>query len=468
MKNLLAIMFTALIAIASIAGIKVTCSDSTFVFDWGDFPVMRVVTRFEGPQPSADRNDRDYTEYEAIPLISVLEYVGGMREGDLLKVEADDGYSKAFPFDAIYGRTALGNPYIGYREEKPYFIFVPDDGEVSNEDMLASLGEEYSNFYDGLPSSKGLVVKGVSRIRIETSRTVSPSITEIETVPVPSPDWRIEIKGTGKKEISSIDFGAVEADDGYYVEISLERKGETNTYRAIPLWLVVAAAREDEQKQFSQYRELWEGGFDITLTSVDGYSVTFSTLDVPIETIFIADEENGEKITPAIVGEISGKLWVKGLASIELDIERYFYEDPRLSVSLVIKTGGLEREFTIADLETKSYYVESYGQYITSSGGKHGGLYGGVELLKLVGELVELNPTSTIRTVASDGYETTYSAREIESADGIWIVAFKLDGDYLPEDPGYFRTIKVGPDMPAIESRRSAKMVKIIEVIDFE
>jgi DMSO/TMAO reductase YedYZ molybdopterin-dependent catalytic subunit len=67
--------------------------------------------------------------------------------------------------------------------------------------------------------------------------------------------------------------------------------------------------------------------------------------------------------------------------------------------------------------------------------------------------------------VASDGYEMSYEGSQIlDASDGDWILAFRIDGQNLPNDPGYFRTVKVGPTKPNIDGHLSVKMVQKIVV----
>jgi len=50
----------------------------------------------------------------------------------------------------------------------------------------------------------------------------------------------------------------------------------------------------------------------------------------------------------------------------------------------------------------------------------------------------------------------------LDQADGDWILAFKENGEYMPEDPGYIRLVKVGPQNPNITGHASARMIKKI------
>jgi hypothetical protein len=75
----------------------------------------------------------------------------------------------------------------------------------------------------------------------------------------------------------------------------------------------------------------------------------------------------------------------------------------------------------------------------------------------------QLNDDSTITAVALDGYEMSYRAADIlETSRGTWILAFKRDGEYLPEDPGPVRAVMVGPQTPNIQGHLSARMIQKI------
>ena len=66
-----------------------------------------------------------------------------------------------------------------------------------------------------------------------------------------------------------------------------------------------------------------------------------------------------------------------------------------------------------------------------------------------------------------DGYAMSYSASQLlDNSDGDWILAFKENGEYMPEDPGYIRLVKVGPNNPNITGHVSARMVKKIIIKD--
>jgi hypothetical protein len=109
------------------------------------------------------------------------------------------------------------------------------------------------------------------------------------------------------------------------------------------------------------------------------------------------------------------------------------------------------------------FYFEGRGAYTTSAGTRYEGRWSGVKLRAVVETGAKLDPSDSVTFVATDGYEMTYSGAQIlDEKDGEWMLAFKMDGEYLPEDPGYVRTIKAGPKTPNIDGHLSVRMVKRI------
>jgi len=467
MKKLLMLVLVVFISVSVMLSIEVSRvgTENIFAFERDDFPKVPFTVRFEGIALDGGSNWGERIHYEGIPVVSVLEYLGGMSEGEFLEVVASDGYSKVFPFEAIYGGTPLGKPFIGYTDERPYFVFNGNDGEVSNQDMLNALGEEFSHYKGEKPSAKGLLMKDVFQLIISSgdsgfskSRTVDVSFEETR--------WQIVVRGMTENKFTSSDFDKMKGDSSLFNTIDIERKGSISSYSAVPLGTVIYSSSQGPS-DWSLSKSLWDTGYDITLVSEDGYSVTFNTSEVSFDSIYLTDEVDGILQEPSVVGDISGNLWVKKLSMIELEVK--VVDERRENFRLTVRSAQKEREFSIADLESNRHYIEDYGQYTTSAGSVRGAIYGGIPMKSLISEVAELSPESTIKITAVDGYEMIYSARDIlNEEDGIWIIALKQDGEYLPEDPGYLRTIKVGPSRPNIDGHSSISMVSNIEIVNKE
>ena len=277
------------------------------------------------------------------------------------------------------------------------------------------------------------------------------------------PDWTIELNGVRTDSVSAAGFEEAKVHGAHYQRVSFERKGELTEYRAMPFWYIVAMVDgKDAEHPWLFDEESWNEGYDVTLTAADGYAVTFSTADVPSEALYIADEKNGEFCLPRIVGDIPGNLQVKDLAAIELSLNA---QSAAEQVSLELDVNGELTAFTREELEASPYYLEETGSYTTSAGTTHTHLYGGIRFADFLRSYVDLKPETTVKVVAMDGYTMSYSGGDLmDESDGIWILAFRSDGEYLPLDPGYFRSVKVGPSEPNIDGHSSARMIKRVEV----
>ncbi|MFP4180848.1 MAG: molybdopterin-dependent oxidoreductase [Spirochaetaceae bacterium] len=109
--------------------------------------------------------------------------------------------------------------------------------------------------------------------------------------------------------------------------------------------------------------------------------------------------------------------------------------------------------------------MEGPGSYTTSAGTTYSYTYGGIKLREFLSQYIKLQPDSAVTFVAMDGYEMTYKGEEVlQPGEGEWILAFKRDGEYLPRDPGYIRTVKVGESEPNILGHKSVKMIEKIVV----
>lgn len=129
---------------------------------------------------------------------------------------------------------------------------------------------------------------------------------------------------------------------------------------------------------------------------------------------------------------------------------------------LTVVKGDYEQTFTITQLEELDV-MTAPGTFTRSSGTEYTATYTGVPMMTLIGNV----PSDvTIRVTASDGYSMNYSVEMLaDQTEGTWILAFVENGEYMPNDPGYFRIVQVGEDTPHFSSSLSARMVAEIEVL---
>ncbi len=278
--------------------------------------------------------------------------------------------------------------------------------------------------------------------------------------------WSVELKGIRGDTLWQSDYENAKKHGSHYVEATLDRKGTQVRYSGMPLWLAIAMVDGPDAKHSWLFdRELWDQGYDITLVAKDGYSATFNTAEVAFDALMIADTEDGKQVPPMTVGMAARSLWVRDLARIETSLSPSALAEAAKSFSLELNINGAQASFSLAELEKLSIYAEGRGAYTTSAGTRYEGVYGGVKLLDLLKGYADISADDSITFVAMDGYEMSYPGKLVmDGQDGDWLLAFKLDGEYLLKDPGYIRTIKIGPGTPNIDGHLSVRMVKKIVV----
>ena len=167
------------------------------------------------PSETVNTESRDLGALKGTDVADLCDLAGGMGEGDVLRIIAEDGFFKNFPRSSVYNPPSRQGPMVlaWYNAEEPaaaepqglgyppdYYTgmrlaFLADtsvnpDGKhiFGNSDMQAVLPDEYRHYFSGKwPSSSGLSVKYVSELRIieaEDTEPVSPAPEET-TTPAP-------------------------------------------------------------------------------------------------------------------------------------------------------------------------------------------------------------------------------------------------------------------------------------------
>ena len=291
----------------------------------------------------------------------------------------------------------------------------------------------------------------------ESADTISPASTETE--------WTITVTGMQEKTINSSELADSMSHESHRMEMTLKSKDETHSYVGLPFRYIAAIADMSvgDHPGYKFDEDLWKAGYDITFTAADGYSATFNTADVSWDDLMLTATRDGETVSPRIVGEINSKLWVKDLVSIDLDLAGSAIVGDEFQLKLIV--NGKTDSFTLDELEASPWYAEGRGSFTTSAGTTYTNDYGGIRLADFLRSFMRLEKDSMVTFVATDGYEMSYSGEQIlDESDGIWILAFKMDGEDMPLDPGYIRTVKIGPEVPNITGHTSVKMIEEIRI----
>ncbi len=290
--------------------------------------------------------------------------------------------------------------------------------------------------------------------------------TEIDSVSSASENgsgWKLDLNGARETELfqSNISDWQINSSSDFSIQ-SFESKGESNSYKIINISKIIGIVDDANPDTFNE--DLWNSGYDITFEATDGYSIAFNTSDVNFNDMFIAIEKNESEKLPSIVGNVSSSVRVKDLSKIELSVMEINLENNDFSFDIQI--NDMEKSFTINEMLDSPFYYENKGQYINSYGNTYQYTWAGVKLVDLISEYTQLTEENILTIQSMDGYEMDYSGEQIlDQSDGYWLLAIKQDGEFMPEDPGYIRLVKVGPNNPLIDGHCSARMVQKI-IID--
>jgi predicted small secreted protein len=275
-------------------------------------------------------------------------------------------------------------------------------------------------------------------------------------------DWQIALRAKTRDVYTADDVSAASK---ALTEVSFEQKGVLRQYKALPLYVVIGNDALIGSAEASL--ELWNQGYDVTLTASDGYSVTFNTSEVAADAIFLAVQENGKHILPRIVGDVSTKYQVKDVVEIIAGLGADGNTDPYY---LELNIQDEDMNFSIEELEASPFVVEGLGGYTTSAGTYNEHTYTGIRFADFISSFLPVRQDSMISVEAVDGYKMSYSGSDLlDESDGVWILAFKSDGEYIPLDPGPIRTVKIALNkgsVPNIDGHSSARMVQKVSFSD--
>jgi len=163
-------------------------------------------------------------------------------------------------------------------------------------------------------------------------------------------------------------------------------------------------------------------------------------------------------------------------------------EEPE--VVLTVTYNDTDYQYTFSEIENLSFTTGT-ARYLKASPFKNSGTiiikppmnetanqYMGVEISTILEDIDNLPDTYNLTLSAPDGYDTIFSNTEIEgdmitynetgnetNAEVSVILAYKQDGEHLPEEDGTLRVAIVG-DEPISLSNRWVSNVVLIEVIE--
>jgi DMSO/TMAO reductase YedYZ molybdopterin-dependent catalytic subunit len=250
-------------------------------------------------------------EFKGITLEDLCGLVGGITEENSVTVTAKDGYAMTFSYEDIATgdfptydpSTGDESPFDGKLwvvvayEEEGALVPADDDGPL----RLAILGSQK------LVTDGHWWIKWVEKIEVKQSLE----------------NWTLHLKGVIAEDVDQGTFETGAA-PGCHGTSWTDPDGQTWT--GIPLWLLTGRVDDDNVHEEGAFNaDLAEAGYKVTVTAVDGYSVSFDSAAIArnddILVAYLLDNQPlPEDYWPLrLVGpEIGPSMWVSGITTIEI------------------------------------------------------------------------------------------------------------------------------------------------------
>ncbi|MBT8507953.1 hypothetical protein AZH53_05960 [Methanomicrobiaceae archaeon CYW5] len=308
--------------------------------------------RFQGPtfdttdlwNPAENKNLAKVEEIvRGTALCDLCDLVGGMEEGDELRMTATDGYVVELMYGNIYGpHPAQGLPILAWWTQKqgyvpaytggPALFFLADDQTFGNQDMMDYTDEAYWRFYwcEGTeyPSAAGLAIRNVATMEI---------------YPRDTNEWELALDGYLTTAISRKEFeqglACGERASGHLVSYT---DTDGHVWTGMPLYMLAGWVDDDIQHDENLVNNR---AYNTTLAQTNAYAIvvegdageqaSFTAAETMKSHAYIlANAVDGDPFTPGdrnwpltIVGEnVSPERTVHRVTGITLDFSGHMEE----------------------------------------------------------------------------------------------------------------------------------------------
>jgi DMSO/TMAO reductase YedYZ molybdopterin-dependent catalytic subunit len=410
-------------------------------------------------------NWRGNGTYRGVQLSSLADEVGGMAAGDIMTIEASDGYAQnlsyyqVYPdasYQAIQGRIVLAYMFnsslVPDWADGPMIAVLAPDHAFSNVDLNQTVDRDPE--FAGTTSAGSIWVKNVAKMTI-TSKYV---------------EWSVDLTNL-QNETSALvrtKFVSLAYDHGIsYVD------SRTRNWTGVPVSCLLGIVDDSDPDTFND--TLANTKYRINVTASDGYNRTMIVKDLVTNGAIIANKLNGSLLSSdyaplKLVGpNMAGADQVSMIASIKM-----------IEPDAVILTvqGDTTLNFSMTDLKNLPSTTGS-GGFMKSTGTIVGpNAFEGVTVKSLV-EMVYTGSNYSLEVVATDGYTMTYTSSQVINGtfafydtdgnlsgvgDFTMLMAYEMDGQPLQET---LRIVVVGTGSPITDGHFWAKYVRTITVRPF-
>ena len=398
---------------------------------------------------------------KGVNLVSLLDKVGGIAEGDAIRITAKDGYSMTYSYDQIANGNFTTLEFTT-GQEVPHDKLIPI---VSYEEDGMSLTKQNGPLRIAILNADDQVTEGHWWIKW---------VTEIEIVPGEQ-TWSLRLEGYMDEDVDPASFESCSAPGCHGATWTDD---DNRVWEGIPLW--VLAGRVDDDNPHSKEAQAFndaiaDAGYDIEVIAADGYSKTFSSADIKRNDDYIISfRRDGDPLPEnqwplRLVGPNLTKGEMVGqVTTIKLvNMTEISAEEPAWTLCL---KGAMNEDITA------SYFAAAYEDCHSASWTDDDGrVWQGIPLWLFVGRVDDdfnHNPNEQgafnddladagyeVIVSAADGYSKTFTIELVKRNDNM-IIAFMRDGEPLPENQYPLRL--VGPELTKGEMVGQVSCIEVV------
>jgi hypothetical protein len=384
-------------------------------------------------------------DFTGVPVLTLLDLVGGMPSDCTLTVTASDGYSMVFTYDQVNG--------IGYN------TYDPETGSEAPSNEQLTLMVNYLTDGEPLPEDKGplrMAIVGSNGLLTEGHFWVK-FVSKLE-VTANVRDWAVLVNATTDLVMDRQSFTA---DLNHFGVNYTDENG--NVWTGTALWRWVSWSNYNGGVSNASL----DAGYSVKIISGDGYSATIEDSRIEMnDNIIVAAKLNGELLPDpywplTLVGsDISKSEGVKNIVQMDILLEEG-------STTPAAEEWGIIVNGTTAVNMTQSVFEAQVSQVSTSWTDSDNAEWTGTPLCRVVDwaktngvvSSDSLTAGFVVKVIAGDGYTVVLDNTSFEGNKNIFL-ANKVNGEALS---GSSWPVKLtGSDLSKKQSVKGVAQIKIV------
>ena len=365
-------------------------------------------------------NWRGEGTYRGVQLSSLADEVGGMVAGDIMTIEASDGYAQNLSYYQVYPdasyQATQGDIVLAYMfnssqvpdwADGPMIAVLAPDHAFSNDDLNQTVDRDPE--FVSSTSAGSLWVKNVDKIEI--SHVFN--------------EWTIQLTNleNATTNLTRTKFVALGYSHYTYFVDSKSRN-----WSGVPVSIILGYVDDNNPSSFNT--SLADTQYRVNIAASDGFNKTMIAKDLVDGGALFAYKMNGTVLSSSyaplrLVGAgLAGSQMVSKISSV-------MFLQPEAQV-LTLQNGATFLNFTLSQLQAMQT-VTSSGGFMKSTGTIVGpNEFTGVPVKDLV-SLLFSGSNFSLEVVATDGYTMTYSSSQVINGT---FEHYAMNGDLL--GPGDF------------------------------